>query len=182
MTRAFHFRKMRLPAQPPGLDAPGCPCYALGVRKLGMGDAELGVLARMLRKVEFFSPLTIGQIEQVLPHIALYAYEPGETVFKQGEAGDAFYIVYKGTVSINIKNGFLSFSKTVAKLGEGSFFGEIALLSRDPRNATVVCEGPVELFVLVSGDFQFILHENPQTAAEMKRIAARRKFETAHQK
>ena len=71
---------------------------------------------------------------------------------------------------------------TVAQLEAGTFFGEIALISKDPRNATVVCDEPTELFVLVSGDFRFILEENPHTAAEMKRIAERRKFETAHNK
>ena len=150
------------------------------MRKLVLGDAEVGILARMLRKVDFFAPLTVGQVDQVLPHIRLYEYGAGETVFRQGDPGDAFYIVYKGKVSIRIKKGFLSFSQTVASLGDGTFFGEMALISADPRSATVVCDEPTQLFVLVSGDFKFVLAENPATAAEMKRIADRRKFESAH--
>jgi trk system potassium uptake protein TrkA len=150
------------------------------MQKLELGDAEVGILARILRKVDFFSPLTVGQLDQVLPHVRLYAFDAGETVFKQGEAGDAFYIVYKGKVSVRIKKGFLSFSKTVAALGEGSFFGEMALLTKEPRSATVVSEEPTQLFVLIATDFQFVLQENPATASEMKRIADRRKFESAH--
>jgi CRP-like cAMP-binding protein len=150
------------------------------VKKLALGDAEVGILARMMRKVDFFSPLTVGQVDQVLPHIRLYQYDAGETVFSQGGPGDAFYIVYKGKVSIRVKKGLLSFSKTVASMGEGAFFGEMALISEAPRSATVVCEEPTQLFVLISGDFKFVLNENPATAAEMKRIAERRKFESAH--
>lgn len=150
------------------------------MRKLTLGDAELGLLARMLRKVDFFAPLTIGQVDQILPHIRLYEFDPGETVFKQGDVGDAFYIVYKGKVSIRIKKGFFSLRKTVTTMGEGTFFGEIALIAQEPRSATVVCEEPTQLFVLVAGDFQFVLQQNPATAAEMKRIADRRKFESSH--
>src|SRR5579884_2164697 len=134
----------------------------------------------MLRGVDFFAPLTVGQLDSVLPHIRLYAFDPGETVFKQGDVGDAFYIVYKGKVSIRIKKGLFSFTKTVATMGEGAFFGEMALVSQAPRSATVVAEDAAQLFVLVAGDFQFVLSQNPGTAAEMKRIADRRKFESAH--
>lgn len=149
--------------------------------KLKVGDAELAALARMLRKVEFFSPLTIGQIEQILPYIMLYSYAPGETVFKQGSAGDAFYIVHSGKVAVSIKKGLFSFAQTVASLGPGDFFGEIALISQEPRTATVSCAEPSQLFALVSSDFQFILRENPAAAEEMKKISARRKFDSARQ-
>ena len=149
------------------------------MKRLDIGAPELGVLSRMLRKVEFFSPLTIGQLDKVLPSVMLLAYEDGETVFKQGQKGDAFYIVYKGAVDVKLRKALL-FSTTVARLKEGDFFGEIALVSAEPRTASVVCAGPTFLFTLVSEDFQFVLRENPAAAEEMKRISARRKFATDH--
>jgi len=150
------------------------------VRKLALGDAELGLLARMLRQVDFFSPLTVGQLDQVLPYIGLFSCERGETVFKQGDPGDAFYIVYKGRVSVRVKRTLLSLACVVADIGPGGFFGEIALVSNQPRNATVVCEEPTDLFTLLPADFAFVLRENPSVAAQMKRIAESRKFETRH--
>jgi CRP-like cAMP-binding protein len=150
------------------------------MQRLELGDAEMGVLARMLRQVEFFAPLTIKQVEQVLPHIRLYSYEKGETIFKQGDPGDAFYIVYTGSVSIKVKTGFFSFAKTVAMTHPGGFFGEMALVSDHARNASIVCNEPTQLFCLVAADFQFVLRENPATAAEMNRIAARRRFDATH--
>ncbi|MDX6768452.1 MAG: cyclic nucleotide-binding domain-containing protein [Elusimicrobiota bacterium] len=152
------------------------------MRALEIGSAELGVLAGMMRKVEFFTPLTVGQLEKVLPAVLLYEYAPGEVVFKEGQKGDAFHIVYQGKVAVSIKSGFLGLSsKTVATLGPGAFFGEIALISDAPRTATVRCAEKTLLFTLVASDFQFVLAENPSAAAEMKRIADRRKFETSHQ-
>ncbi|MBI4347666.1 MAG: cyclic nucleotide-binding domain-containing protein [Elusimicrobia bacterium] len=146
------------------------------MEKLTMGDAEFGLLARVLRKVDFFAPMTIGQMEKVLPYIMLYSYKPDETVFKQGSIGDAFYIVHQGRVCVRIKKGFFSFSKTITTLGPGDFFGEMALLSSDPRSASVVALEPTRLFVLLQADFQFILKENAAFAEEVKKIAARRKF------
>lgn len=148
------------------------------MKQLSIGDAELGLLARMLRSVDFFAPLTVGQLEQVLPHIMLCAFGAGERVFSQGESGDAFYIVYKGSVAVKVKPAWWRFSKTVASIGEGQFFGEIALISNEPRTATVECGEPSQLFVLLASDFQKVLAQNPAAAEEMARVAARRKFQT----
>jgi len=148
--------------------------------KLKMGPAEMGVLAHNLHKVEFFSPLTMGQLEGVLPAISLYGFEAGEVVFRQGEVGDAFYIVYTGKVAVQIKKGFFSLRKTVATMVPGDFFGEIALVTRTPRTATIAALEPVQLFTLVAADFQFVLRQNPAAKAEMERIAARRQFESSH--
>lgn len=152
------------------------------MERLTVGDAELGILARMMRKVDFFAPLTVGDLETILPAIMLYSYGGGETVFAQGDKGDAFYIVYNGKVAVRVKAGWLGFNKTVKELGPGEFFGETALLSSDPRNATVRCVEPSQLFVLVSADFQTVLKRNPAAASEMHRISERRKFESKRPK
>lgn len=149
------------------------------MERLEVGAAELGVLARMLRKVDFFAPLTVGQLEQVLPRVRLQSFAAGETVFGQGDPGDAFYIVYKGCVEVRLKR-LLLLSKKVATLQEGEFFGETALVSKEPRNATIVAAEPTLLFALIADDFQFVLNENPAAAKEMKRVAVGRKFDSAH--
>ncbi|TBR18783.1 cyclic nucleotide-binding domain-containing protein [bacterium] len=150
------------------------------MEKLTMADAEYAALAKAMRKVEFFAPLTLGQLEQIVPYIMLWRYKAGETVFRQGEPGDAFYIVLDGAVSVRLKH-LVFFSKAVAKLGPGDFFGEMALLANDPRSASVVCEAPTRLFVLLSADFTFMLKKNPAFAAEMQKLADRRKFMSSHQ-
>lgn len=149
------------------------------MERLDVGAAELGILARMMRKVAFFSPLTVGQLDEILPHVRIHSFQPGETVFKQGQKGDAFYIVYKGSVEVRLRR-LLLLSKAVATLREGDFFGEIALISDEPRTATVVAAEPTLLFALISSDFAFVLRENPKAAEEMKRIGNRRKFDSAH--
>lgn len=150
------------------------------MKKLEIGAPELGLLSHMLRKVDFFTPLTVGQLERVLPTVMLYSYEKGETVFSQGRKGDAFYIVYQGGVEIRLRR-WLVLSKKIATLKAGDFFGEIALISDEPRTATVVCSEPTMLFTLIADDFEFVLRENPSAAEEMRRISARRRFATSHE-
>ena len=149
------------------------------MKQLEVGASELGVLAHMLHKIEFFAPLTVGQLERVLPYIRLNSYSAGETVFRQGDVGDAFYIVYKGSVEVRLPR-MVILSKTVATLKAGDFFGEMALISAEPRSATIVAAEPLQLFTLLSEEFQLILRDNPAAAEEMRRISARRKFDSAH--
>jgi len=145
------------------------------MEKLQMTDTDYGNLAKSLRKVDFFAPMTIGQLEMILPYILLMRYKPGEKVFSQGDVGDAFYIIYDGSVKVRLKT-FLFFSKAVAELPAGSVFGEMALLSAEPRNATIVAQESTRLFVLLSRDFQYVLKQNPEFAEEMRKIADQRKF------
>ncbi len=127
----------------------------------------------------FLAPLTVRQLNRVLSNVRIHSFKAGETVFRQGDAGDAFYIVYKGKVAVRIKR-LLILSKTVATLKAGDFFGEIALVSTEPRTATVVAAEPTLLFTLIAIDFKFVLEENPAIQQEMSRIATRRKFDSEH--
>jgi CRP-like cAMP-binding protein len=149
------------------------------MERLHVSGTDLGALAGMMRKVKFFAPLTISQLDQILPHVMLCSYAAGEPVFRQGEPGDAFYIVYDGKVEVRLRH-MMFFNKTVATLGPGQFFGEIALVSQEPRTASVVAVQPTQLFALLAIDFAFVLQENPAAAAEMRSISAARKFASDH--
>jgi signal-transduction protein with cAMP-binding, CBS, and nucleotidyltransferase domain len=147
------------------------------MKKLEAGGGEIADLVKMLAKVDFLAPLSIGQMEQVLPFIRLYSCDAGETVFKQGGVGDAFYIVYSGGVEVRVKKNWLSPSTVAAFLDPGDFFGEMALISRDRRTATVRCVEATRLFALSAKDFEFILRQSPGAAETMRRIAAERRFD-----
>ena len=150
------------------------------MRELKIGDAEVTAMAHIMRKVDFFAPLTVGDLDLILPHVMLFDCAAGETVFKQGDTGDAFYIVYSGRLDVWVKTGWFSRPKLVAGMQAGEFFGEMALISREKRSATVTCTEATRLFTLMAADFEFVLKGNPRAAAEMKGIAERRKFKSSH--
>ncbi len=147
------------------------------MKKLTVTDADTVEFGRMVRKIKFFSSMNMGLLEKILNRIVLYQYEAGEKVCKQGETGDSFYVVYSGRLSVRVKSGFFSPSKQVAELGPGDCLGEMALLNREPRNATVICAEDTRLFVLLADNFDQVLDENPAFREEIKRLASERSFE-----
>lgn len=150
------------------------------MKRIELGSVELGVLSNILKKADFLAPLTLGQLEQVLTRVMLCSYDAGETVFRQGSEGDAFYIVYKGKVEV-ARRRLLVLKRTLAALGPGECFGEIALVSREPRSATVTCVEPALLFTLLSNDFKSVLDENLAAAKRIQGVIAQRRFDSAHQ-
>ncbi len=155
------------------------PEGADGMKRLPMGPEQLAQLARALRGVEFFRPLTVAQLDQVLPFVMLYAFDPGEAVFRQGQPGDAFYVVQEGRLEVRMRKWLLGKENSVAELRPGDFFGEMALIAKGRRSASVLCAAAAKLFVLAAVDFEFVIRENPTFAEEMRKMVARRKFQSS---
>lgn len=90
-----------------------------------------------LRQVALFAPLTDAQIETVVRGAALQRYAAGELLVRQGEMGDSLFVIKAGQVRID-KRGEDGQAITVATLGPDEFFGEMSLLTGEPRSASVV--------------------------------------------
>lgn len=87
--------------------------------------------------------------------IAQLHFESGETIFNEGDIGDYLYIIVKGQVEIfSTKEGK---KHPIAKLGKGEYFGEMALLSRKARLATVRCITAVDVLALRKQDFGILI-------------------------
>lgn len=86
-------------------------------------------------------------------------YQPGETVFQAGEEGDCAYFIQSGQVEVVQKENGVE--KVLATLGEGKYFGEIALITSHPRNATVRCVNCTKLAVLGKKNFLTMLNLLP---------------------
>ncbi len=92
----------------------------------------------------------------------------GHIIAREGEIGTGFFVVISGFVRV-VRDGEL-----VARLGPGEFFGELSVLDRMPRNASVLADGPVSCLALASWDFERILLEQPAlTLAILRGVAAR---------
>lgn len=86
---------------------------------------------------------------------------PGQVLTEEGEPGDRFFVIKLGDAEVTIGG------KTVRKLGEGGFFGEIALLDSLPRTATVTAKTPMVMYAVEADDFERFLDETPSVTNKM---------------
>lgn len=92
----------------------------------------------------------------------------GKVLCEQGKPGFEFYLILDGEASVK-RNG-----KKIASLGTGGYFGELALLTRLPRNSTVEATTPMELLVLGQREFSGLLDEVPGMAHKLLSSMAER--------
>lgn len=71
--------------------------------------------------------------------------EEGETIFNQGDTGDCVYVIMKGSIDIYKETG--GGRSFIARLGRGDIFGELAILTREPRSASAIASSPTELIM-----------------------------------
>ncbi|MBI3892880.1 MAG: cyclic nucleotide-binding domain-containing protein, partial [Candidatus Wallbacteria bacterium] len=113
-------------------------------------------LLEQVSRLPLFRELAPRQLEEMVRVLRRERFEAGEHVVKQGETGDRFYIVNDGKLVVLQEDG-LGFKSTLARLGPGDCFGELALLGAGVRAASVVAEESTGLVSLVKADFeQFI--------------------------
>ena len=101
----------------------------------------------------------------------LRIYTPGQVIFQQFDPGNAMYVINGGTVKIRLKSSQTS----LAVLGKGEFFGEMALVDDGPRSATAVA-GPEGARVLAidAPHFIYLVSQQPAFALVVLRVMARR--------
>ena len=107
-----------------------------------------------------------GDIAILLDHGGFVAAAPGETLVREGDVGDAFYVLASGHVDV-IKAG-----EFVRDLGAGAHFGEVALLEDVPRTASVVARTPVRAFRLDREGFEMVV-ERAFRAGSIRRASDR---------
>ena len=120
-------------------------------------DAKLDHLAN----VRLFSSLNKKELRLVGRASDEIAVKAGAEIVKEGAAGHEFFLVLAGTATVR-RNG-----RKVATLGPGEYFGELSLLDRGPRSATVIADTDMELVVLGQREFTGVLEEVPEVAHKL---------------
>jgi CRP-like cAMP-binding protein len=95
---------------------------------------------QFLKTVTMFEKLNDFTLRQIADVLKIAKYDPGERIIKQGEVGDQFYLILSGIVSVTQTTSTLLSNGTtreLIQLSSGQYFGELALISNEPRKATV---------------------------------------------
>lgn len=128
-----------------------------------------------LRHVEVFDALSEEEARELATRARVEQYFRGETVIRQGTAGDSLYIIDNGQVDVIVAQD--GRSESLAQLGPRSFFGEMALLTGEARTATVVTLTPTDFVVVDREAFRRTLERNPALAERISEILAQRRRE-----
>jgi CRP-like cAMP-binding protein len=122
----------------------------------------------LIRKVPLFARCSRAELKE----IALLADEidlhQGKEMTREGAPGREFFVLLEGTADVK-KN-----SRRVNTLGPGDFFGEIALVSHEPRTATVIATSPVRALVITDRSFRRLLDDAPRVQTKVMEAMAER--------
>jgi CRP-like cAMP-binding protein len=121
-----------------------------------------------LAQVPLFSALSRKELALVARRAEDVKVEPGRVLVSEGATGSEFFVIVEGTATVS-KRG-----RKVATLGPGGAFGELALLDKAPRNATVTAQTPMEVVVLGQREFGGLIDEVPGFARKLLAGMARR--------
>jgi len=127
-----------------------------------------------LSDVPIFAPLSDEETRKLADASHLRVFAPGESIVRQGQKGDSMFVVHRGAVDVQIKEEGVT--KTLRVLREGDFFGEMGLLTGEPRTATVMTEGETEVLEINIECLKPILEENPELVESLSLIIEERRL------
>jgi CRP-like cAMP-binding protein len=122
----------------------------------------------LLRNVPLFSALDDSELESLADEFNERRFGPGDSIALEGEGGLMFFVVESGEASVEVQG------EEVGKLGAGDYFGEIALIDRRPRTATVKAVSDLRTFGLPVFVFRPFVESRPQVAWKLLEAMADR--------
>lgn len=127
--------------------------------------------ALVLLGMTVFAYASYKELRSRAQSITERSYEAGAVIFRQGDPGDSVYVVKHGEVEV-LREGF---ERPLARLGPGEYFGEMALLTEAPRNATVRAATAVELLRIQHEAFRSLYDGIPTLRASIEAVRNERR-------
>jgi small-conductance mechanosensitive channel/CRP-like cAMP-binding protein len=129
-----------------------------------------------LSAIEIFEPLNDDETMQLAKETAQRVFAPNEIIIRAGDAGETMFVINQGSVSVQIPedvNG--NKPRVLATLAEGKFFGEMALLTGEPRSATIIAKEETEVFEIGHDAVKKLFDNNPYLIESLSRAVAERR-------
>lgn len=155
------------------------------VKEEDVGAAEKSKTSKkalaVLKRVDIFKPLPENALDNISHRVGFQSFSPGEIIIREGQAGQSMYIIVYGECDIMISRGSVT-DHVVATLSNGQFFGEMSLLTGEPRSATVKVKKDTLCLKIEKNDLQDIISGHPEVAEAISEILAKRKEDLEKQK
>jgi CRP-like cAMP-binding protein len=142
-----------------------------------MGATRSAEVVELLGRVPAFSTLEQGDLERIAEVAVPRAFEPGQAVFREGDASDTCYVVREGHARA-IRRHPDGRTITLATFGPGDIFGELAMFEDERRSATVEAVEPTSVVGVLGPDMRRLMSEHPAIATRLVIALGRRLRET----
>ncbi len=130
----------------------------------------------IIEKVPMFKDADPAMIKEILVYLKPCLFAPGDSICTHGDIGDEMFFINKGAVEVLSKDG----RHVYATIKEGGFFGEIALLLKQPRNATIRAVGYCDLYSLNKASFDRVIADYPDFEQHIQTMVAERIKQQQH--
>ena len=127
---------------------------------------ETSVICEFLKEFPLFEDLTPNTLAEVADQMMIHEADAGEMVLRQGDPGDLFYLIRSGRVEVRVQED--GSDKKVAELQQGQYFGEAALITDEPRNASIVALEDSVFYALGKDDFRAVLEQSATFEEELR--------------
>ena len=119
----------------------------------------VNTVSEKLQQVPLFVPLTEEEIERLAKASSTRIYAPGEAIVRRGQEGNSMFVIVRGSVKVQIPEN--DYQKTINKVRANDFFGEMSLLTGQPRTATVIAEEETEVIQIKKTAIRPLFEANP---------------------
>ncbi|RMH17325.1 MAG: hypothetical protein D6696_16045 [Acidobacteria bacterium] len=153
-------------------DLKGEPTEIAGSRPSRRLSSDLSTLTG-IANVPLFSHFDADELSAIIHGLKVYTYEAGEILFTEGESGASLIVLASGVVRVYVKNASGG-NTEIRRLEQGSFFGEISLLTGEPRSATITAATACEVLVLDRPTVEAIIERHPKVRDTLRDIYRQR--------
>ncbi|MEM7180781.1 MAG: ABC transporter substrate-binding protein [Spirochaetota bacterium] len=150
-----------------------------GIKARGAEMAAKPII--LLQEIDIFHPFLAESKEYLSNHMEKHLYRAGTRIVQQGEAGNSLFIIVEGVVKVLVT---ISEENTieVARLGAGSFFGEMSLLTGETRTASIDAGTDTVLYEITKEDIAPLIEKQPEVMQPLSEVLMRRKMATESEK
>lgn len=127
-----------------------------------------------LKKIPLFDSIADEEINLIASKMFVETYKKGDSIISAGDSGNYIYLIQKGKVKVLANHQDESEEIVLSYLEEGDHFGEMALITGEPRSATVVAETDLNVLKLGKAEFDNLLLKNPQISINLTHLLSQR--------
>lgn len=143
-----------------GFPFPARTIHVEPTREEASTDDLMNSASEQLGRVSIFAPLSQEEIEKLAHASTVRIFAPGESIVRKGQEGNSMFVITRGAVKVQLPEN--NYQRTINSLRTNDFFGEMSLLTGQPRTANVIAEEETEVLQIRKNAIKPLFEANPR--------------------